>query len=143
MKLIEKDVIDLILRYAANNSEDPSRQVGACIVKDGVALSLGANTAPKRYAKHMTWNRGEGLDNKHLYVVHAELNAILNAKKDLNGATLYTTLFPCNACTQAIIQVGIKEVVYLEHIFEDSVKYKASQLMLDMCGIKYRRYDEE
>ena len=65
--------------------------------------------------KDLTWEKGEGLNSKYLYVCHAEFNAILNIRNgsSLKGCTLYVTLFPCNNCTKAVIQTGIKKVVYL------------------------------
>ena len=56
---------------------------------------------------------GEPLDTKYLYVTHSELNAILNYRGgSLEGAKLYVSLFPCNECAKAIIQAGIKTIVY-------------------------------
>ena len=47
-------------------------------------------------------------------VVHAEVNAITFSNcVDLEGCTLYTTLFPCHECAKAIISAGIKEIYYL------------------------------
>ena len=63
------------------------------------------------------WDREneDPLQTKYLYVCHAELNALLNyTGTNLQGARIYTTLFPCNECTKALIQSGIKEVIYME-----------------------------
>ena len=87
-----------------------------CIVsKDKKILSVGYNGAPNGYDdKHMPWDReGDFMNTKYAYVCHAELNAILNNKgSNLEGATIYVDLFPCNECAKAIIQCGIKEIVY-------------------------------
>ena len=77
------------------------------------------------------------------YVCHAELNAILNRSSgSLEGAKLYVTLFPCNECAKAIIQSGIKEVVYMSDKYADEANTIASKKMFDMVGIKYRIYEK-
>ena len=76
-----------------------------------------------------------------MYVVHAERNAILNyrgSNKDLEGAKLYVALFPCNECAKEIIQVGIKEVYYLEDKYKDTKEVIASKKMFDACNVKYK-----
>ena len=80
------------------------------------------------------------LETKYPYVCHAELNAILNSNHDLHGATVYVTLFPCNECTKAIIQSGIKEIIYLSDKYHDKDEEVAARKMLDMAGIKYTQY---
>jgi dCMP deaminase len=122
-------------------SKDDRTKVGACIVnKDNRIISTGYNGMPNGCNDdEMPWELGEGLKNKHLYVVHAELNAIINSKTNLNNCILYTTLFPCNECTKAIIQSGIKEVVFLSDKFKDYDQFKASKIMMDKCNIKYRK----
>jgi len=83
------------------------------------------------------WNR-TGEDTKFPYVVHAELNAILNANgRDLRGSKLYVALFPCNECAKAIIQSGVKELYYLSDKYADTPTTKASKRMLDAAGVKY------
>ncbi len=89
---------------------------------------------------HYPWER-EGEDTKYNYVVHAELNAILNARgKNLKGARLYVDLFPCNECAKAIIQSGIAEVVYLYNKYADSEATRASARMLQSAGVKLRQF---
>ena len=76
-----------------------------------------------------------------MFVCHAELNAILNYNGgDLRGCRVYTTLFPCNECTKAIVQKGISEIVYLHDKYADTESVIASKRMLDSAGIKYRPY---
>ena len=84
----------------------------------------------------------DGLDSKYLYVCHAEFNAILNTRDGaaLKGCTLYVTLFPCNECTKAIIQKGIKEVVYLDNKYANTTETQASAKMLKLAGVKTRQY---
>lgn len=85
----------------------------------------------------MPWEReGEPLKTKYLFVCHAELNAILNhAGPTLRGATLYSTLFPCNECAKAIIQAGIRKVVYLSDKYAETDAVTASKSMFQMAGV--------
>ena len=130
---------------SAGRSKDPNSQVGACIVdKDNRVVSLGYNGAPRGYDddKHMTWEReGDFLNTKYAYVCHSEMNAILNARTSVEGCKLYVTLFPCNECAKAIIQSGIKEIVYLSDKYDKTDSNTASKKMLDVCGIKYTKYE--
>ena len=133
-----------IAMLSAKRSKDNSTQVGACIVSpDHKILSLGYNGMPIGCDDdNMPWGRdGAPYDTKYFYVCHAELNAILNADLGtLRGATVYVTLFPCNECTKAIIQTGIKEIVYLDDKYHDTDSTRASRRMLDMTGVTYRAY---
>ena len=133
-----------IALLSAMRSKDPNTKVGACIVdNDNKVVSIGYNGMPRKIDESkISWNKGEGLDSKYLYVCHAEFNAILNTRNgsSLKVCTLYVTLFPCNECTKAIIQTGIKEVVYLDNKYEDQTTTKASRLMLELAGVKIRQY---
>ena len=133
-----------IALLSAMRSKDPNTKVGACIVDDdNKVVSIGYNGMPRKIDESkISWNKGEGLDSKYLYVCHAEFNAILNTRNgsSLKGCTLYVTLFPCNECTKAIIQTGIKEVVFLDNKYEDQTTTKASRLMLELAGVKIRQY---
>jgi dCMP deaminase len=85
------------------------------------------------------WDR-EGAETKYPFVVHAELNAILNANgRDLRGSRLYVALFPCNECAKAIIQSGIREIYYLSDKYATTPTTLASKRMLDAAGVKYTR----
>ena len=123
---------------ASKRSKDPNTQVGACIVdKNNIILSTGYNGLPYGCSDdEYTWER-TGEDTKYKYVVHAELNAILNAQgKDLKNARIFVDLFPCNECAKAIIQCGIKEVIYLYDKYADSMESIASKKMLSSAGVK-------
>ena len=127
-------------------SKDPSCQVGACIVdvETNRILSVGYNGLPKNCSDdEYPWIReGETLETKYPYVVHAELNAILNNRGALlERSKLYTTLFPCNECAKAIIQSGIKEIIYLSDKHSESSEVKASKKMLTSAGIDYKQYN--
>ena len=128
-----------VAKLAACRSKDPSTQVGACIVSpDDIIISTGYNGMPKGCSDdEFPWNR-DGEDNKYPYVVHAELNAILNANgRDLRGSRVYVALFPCNECAKAIIQSGVKEVLYLSDKYADSMSTLASKRMMISAGVKF------
>ena len=131
---------------SSKRSKDPSTKVGACIVsQDNKVLSLGYNGAPNGFSdEEFPWAReGNNLDTKYPYVCHAEMNAILNyrgSKKDLENAKIYVDLFPCNECAKAVIQSGIKEVIYLSDKYENTNSTIASKKMLNMAGIKLTKY---
>lgn len=133
-----------IAQLSALRSKDPSTQVGACIVDaEHKVVSIGYNGMPRGVDDDIIpWGHGEGLESKYLYVCHAEFNAILNTRDGsrLNGCTLYVTLFPCNECAKAIIQVGIKEIVYLSDSHSEGIEFQASRKLLAMAGVKVRPY---
>ena len=113
-----------IAKLVRERSEDPCCKVGACIVKDNKIISTGYNGMPSR-SEHgiYPWTKGntDPTKNKYFYVVHAELNAILNSERSLEGATLYVTKFPCNECAKAIIQSGISEVIFTDDISNETL----------------------
>ena len=121
-------------------SKDPNTQVGACIVNNNNRImSMGYNGFPAGCSDdEFPWERqGDDYDTKYPYVCHAELNAILNCRgANLEGSRIYVALFPCNECAKAIIQSGIKEVVYLSDKYADTMGTKASKRMLNAAGVK-------
>ncbi|HRU99174.1 MAG TPA: dCMP deaminase family protein [Ruminococcus sp.] len=134
-----------IARLSAERSKDNSTQVGACIVnKDKKIVAVGYNGMPTGCDDdEMPWERtGEDpLETKYPFVCHAELNAILNSNiGNLAGCTLYVTLFPCNECAKAIIQSGIKRIVYYENKYADSESVKASSMLFRKCGVETEAY---
>ena len=134
-----------VAKLAAMRSKDPSTQVGACIVSgDNKILSMGYNGFPMGCSDDkFPWAReGDALDTKYLYVTHSELNAILNYRGgSLEGAKLYVSLFPCNECAKAIIQSGIKTIVYDCDKYENTPSVIASKRMLDAAGVRYYKYN--
>ncbi len=136
-----------IALLSAERSKDNNTQVGACIVdKNNKILSVGYNGMPTGCDDdEMPWEReGDMLETKYAFVCHAELNAILNySGGSLENSRIYVTEFPCNECAKAIIQTGIREVIYLSDKYMDSSATIASKKMMDMVGIKYRRYVPE
>lgn len=133
-----------VAMLSAMRSKDPNTQVGACIVsEDNTILSMGYNGFPKGCSDdEFPWNReGEPLDSKYLYTTHSELNAILNYRGgSLEGAKLYVSLFPCNECAKAIIQAGIKTVIYGSDKYKDTSSVIASKRMMDAAGVRYYQY---
>ncbi|ROR26312.1 dCMP deaminase [Mobilisporobacter senegalensis] len=133
-----------IALLSAERSKDPNTSVGACIVsEDNKILSLGYNGMPIGCSDdEYPWEReGDPLDTKYLYVCHAEMNAILNyTGTNMRNSKVYVTLFPCNECSKALIQKGIKEIIYMEDKYADQDSVKASKRMLDSAGVKYRMY---
>ena len=133
-----------IALLSAGRSKDNNTQVGACIVSDeNKILSVGYNGMPTGCNDDdMPWEReGDFLDTKYPFVCHAELNAILNRSTgSLKNARIYVSLFPCNECAKAIIQTGIREVVYWEDKYADSDSVKASKKMFAMAGVTIRQY---
>ena len=137
-----------IAKLSAMRSKDPHTQVGACIVgDDNKILSMGYNGMPRGCSdEDFPWGRDgdDPLETKYIYVCHAELNSILNySGTNLKGAKIYTTLFPCNECTKALIQVGIKEVIYQKDLYPDSASVIAAKKMMKAAGITYRPYESD
>ena len=126
---------------SAKRSKDPVTQVGACIVIDDKIIGIGYNGFPRgNNDDNMPWGKeGEYLETKYPYVVHAELNAILNSNKSVKDATIYVTHFPCNECSKAIIQSGISKVVYFSDKHKDKDSTKASVRMLENAGIEVEK----
>lgn len=130
---------------AAKRSKDPCSQVGACIVNDNnIIVGIGYNGMPKGcHDDVFPWMKESenSLENKYLYVCHAEINAILNKNSvDVRNCTLYVGLFPCNECAKVIIQSGVKEVIYMSDKHSFKVHTIASKRMFDAAGVKYRQF---
>ena len=130
---------------SAQRSKDPNTQVGACIVSaDNKILSMGYNGFPIGCSDdEFPWNRdGEPYDNKYFYTTHSELNAILNYRGgSLDGSKLYVSLFPCNECAKAIIQAGIRTVIYAEDKYAMTPSVMASKRMFRSAGVTFYRYE--
>ena len=135
---------------SSGRSKDPSSQVGACIVgKDHRILSLGYNGAPNNWDdKDFPWERSANDHNhtKYPYVIHGDMNALLNYNgdsKDLMGATAYVTLFPCSNCAKFLAQAGIKRIVYLSDKYKDTDDNIAAKICLDNCQVTYEEFPKE
>ena len=130
---------------SGRRSKDPSTQVGACIVsKQNKIVGAGYNGLPAGCNdEEFPWEKtGDFLQTKYPYVCHAELNAILNnIGMDLSGCRIYTALFPCNECSKAIIQSGIKEVIYLSDKYDQTEVSIASKRLLSTAGVIFRKVE--
>jgi dCMP deaminase len=133
-----------VAMLSAARSKDPNTQVGACIVsQDNKILSMGYNGFPIGCSDdEFPWNRdGEPYDNKYFYTTHSELNAILNYRGgSLEGSKLYVTLFPCNECAKAVIQSGIREIIYADDKYAETPSVRASKRMLTAAGVRFTAY---
>uniref|UniRef100_A0A0D9V633 dCMP deaminase n=1 Tax=Leersia perrieri TaxID=77586 RepID=A0A0D9V633_9ORYZ len=145
------DYFMAIAFLSAERSKDPNRQVGACLVsQEGIILGIGYNGFPRGCSdSKLPWAkksaRGDPLETKYPYVVHAEVNAILNTNHaSAAGQKLYVTMFPCNECAKIIIQSGVSEVIYFveKRINSDHV-YVASHKLLSMAGVKVRKHQPQ
>ncbi len=134
-----------VAKLSALRSKDPGTQVGACIVSpDNKILSMGYNGFPVGCDDdEFPWEReGEANETKYPFVTHSELNAILNYRGgSLEGSKLYVSLFPCNECAKAIIQAGIKTVIYDCDKYANTAAIMASKRMLKAAGVKFIPYE--
>ena len=129
-----------LAHLSALRSKDPNTQVGAAIVDENHrVVSVGYNGFPTGVSDdEFPWSReGDVLTSKYAFVVHAELNAILNSQRSVRGCTIYVSLFPCNECAKAIIQSGIKKIVYESDKYNGVDTNIASKRMLKAAGQGY------
>lgn len=135
-----------IALLSSQRSKDPSTQVGACIVsEDNKIMSVGYNGMPRFCSDDLfPWDReGDALNTKYMFVCHAELNAILNyGGGSLKNSKVYTTLFPCNECAKALIQAGVREVIYMCDKYAATDSTKAAKKMFDTAHVTYREYEQ-
>lgn len=131
-----------LAHLSALRSKDPNTQVGAAIVDENHrVVSVGYNGFPTGVSDdEFPWSReGDVLTSKYAFVVHAELNAILNSQRSVRGCTIYVSLFPCNECAKAIIQSGIKKIVYESDKYNGVDTNIASKRMLRAAGVELVR----
>lgn len=131
-----------LAHLSALRSKDPNTQVGAAIVDENHrVVSVGYNGFPTGVSDdEFPWSREGGvLTSKYAFVVHAELNAILNSQRSVRGCTIYVSLFPCNECAKAIIQSGIKKIVYESDKYNGVDTNIASKRMLKAAGVELIR----
>ena len=133
-----------IALLSSMRSKDPSTQVGACIVSDdNKIMSVGYNGFPRGCSDdEYPWERSADCSNdtKYPFVCHAELNAILNSGgHNLSGSRIYVALFPCNECAKAIIQAGIKRIIFESDKYDGADTNIASKRMLRAAGVELVR----
>ena len=131
-----------LAHLSALRSKDPNTQVGEAIIDENHrVVSVGYNGFPTGVSDdEFPWSReGDVLTSKYAFVVHAELNAILNSQRSVRGCTIYVSLFPCNECAKAIIQSGIKKIVYESDKYNGVDTNIASKRMLRAAGVELVR----
>ena len=118
---LDQYYMSLALRVA-ELSHGVRAKVGSCLVTENDVTMLSCNGLPKALGNQLEYivdTVGGGknvLGTKH-EVIHAELNSILKCAKEgvsVKGATIYTTLSPCKACSSMLASCGVSRVVYLE-----------------------------
>ena len=136
----QKELDKRYLRMAAvwaENSYCKRRQVGVLIVKDKMIISDGYNGTPSGFENVCEDENGVTKP----YVLHAEANAITQCAKNgtsCNGAVLYVTTQPCVFCCIALIQAGIKKVV-----FKGEYPTGLGLQLLEESGVEYIKYENE
>ncbi len=141
--IINKHEIGMILAQEySKNSMDPSTKVGACIMDDFYVISKGCNNAPRKWSD-IPWERDVEkygtFNTKYPYVIHAEMNAILKSREDLEGKIMYVTLFPCPNCAKLIVESGISMLIYKE--YRDCEDSRCAKRLLKECGVIVQSYD--
>ncbi|MBN3534458.1 deoxycytidylate deaminase [Mycoplasma procyoni] len=145
-KIINWDQYFMALtKLSALRSKDPNTKVGACIINERKrVIALGYNGMPSGNDEDFPWTR-EGdseKDKKYAYVVHAEINAILNSITSLENSVLYTSLFPCSSCAKTIVQSGVKEIVYFEDKYHDTEDAWIARKIFKDSFVKTRKLEE-
>lgn len=128
-----------IAQVVSKRSKDPHTKVGACLVKNGRVIGIGYNGEPREYNYEFNWNTSEKYD----YVIHAEMNCILNAVyngagNSIKDSEIYLTLSPCNKCILMLIQAGVKKVYYLKE-YKD---FELTKKIADNADIELIKIDE-
>ncbi|XP_047345261.1 deoxycytidylate deaminase isoform X2 [Vespa velutina] len=126
----------------AKRSKDPITRVGACIVdNDNKIVGVGYNGMPRGCSDDIfPWEKNSvnKLNEKRLYVCHAEVNAILNKNSNkLKKCRMYVGLFPCNECAKVIIQSGLKTIIYMSDKYSHKIKTIAAKRMFDAAKVMY------
>lgn len=127
-----------LAKHVAQWSKDPSTKFGAVIVRDlNRVVSLGYNGFAQ--GVHDTPERYDDRELKYKMVVHGEINAIIHAKQDISGCTIYAwPLFTCSVCAGAVIQSGISRVVSpISNVERWQSSYDLSKKMYDEAGVSY------
>ena len=113
------DLDDYLMSVAfltALRSEDPSTKVGACIAsKDGKIVGIGYNKGPGNVSIswHVNDKAAGWINIKYPYILHAEMDAILNKScESLQDCTMYSLVLPYNKCEKLIVELGIKQLIY-------------------------------
>ncbi|WKX02364.1 deoxycytidylate deaminase [Candidatus Mycoplasma mahonii] len=143
MKSINWDEYFMALaKVSALRSKDPNTKVGATIVnKKKRVIGLGYNGMPSGN-DDFPWSReGKHVDTKYPYVIHAEMNAVLNAISNLEDSMLYVSLFPCSTCAKFLIQAGITEIIYENDKYKNTEDNLIAKDILKKSSITFRKME--
>ncbi len=129
----------------------PRRSVGAVIVRDKRIVCTGYNGAPSGLphcpegGPTHDWPVGCLHAGHCIRSLHAEQNCLLQAAQigvACDGATIYVTCQPCNACAKMIVNAGIRRVIY-EGDYPDEFSKEIFRLAeLDVLRYRYGRLEE-
>lgn len=129
-----------LVSLTAMRSKDPNTQVGAAIVNaDKRVIGMGYNGMPNGDDTFPWAREGQREETKYPYVIHAEMNAILNTTSSTKGATLYVSLFPCSECAKFVSQAGIKEVCFIDDKYHDTEDAKIARFIFEKAGVATRK----
>jgi dCMP deaminase len=130
-----------IADLSAQRSKDPKTQVGCCIINPETKriLSIGYNGLPRGFDDD-TFDWSETKREKHSFVIHAEVNAILNTDADLDNSSVYVTMFPCSECAKLLVQAGISEIIYRDEKFRTKETGEAANEIFKTAGVQVRRW---
>lgn len=137
---------------ASKRSKDLETKVGAVVVSaEREVLGIGWNGHPKMKwgdnddpVKGFTWKKiiEDYTKNKHLYVCHAELNAIVHSSRPIKGSTIYVTLNPCNECAKLIVQSGVSKVIYIEKREFRNNSREAAMKIFNTCKVDIVQFSD-
>ena len=131
-----------LAEHIAEWSHDPRTKVGAVIVDDQKrVVSMGYNGFPR--GVNDSDERYNDRSTKHLFVCHAERNALDNAPHSVQGCTMYVPLIPCNECAKSIIQNGISKVVSYKTNREDTFNWNITRIMFEEAGVLLEETERE
>lgn len=124
-------------------SNDPNTKVGCVIIKDDKVISSGYNCLEECHDINdfpLNIRDGAYFNTKYPFMLHSEAMAIIDAKQDLNEASMYVTLFPCHECAKLIIRSGIKEIIYYDDKYAHTDSVHSSKKMLESAGVVFKKY---
>ena len=102
-----------IAETVALKSKDPSSKMGCVIVdKNKRVVSVGYNGMIQGAEESKMTLKERPM--KYYFVIHSEMNALLYARRDLTGCTIYNKVATCDNCLKHCLQAGIKRFVYKE-----------------------------
>ena len=131
-----------LAEHIAEWSHDPRTKVGAVIVDEQKrVVSMGYNGFPR--GVNDSDERYNDRSTKHLFVCHAERNALDNAPHSVQGCTMYVPLIPCNECAKSIIQNGISKVVSYKTNREDTFNWNITRIMFEEAGVLLEETERE